>query len=113
MVAKIGVVICILAAILLYDAGILFWLSIISALAILIAGFAGAYIATTPEMRRTEAIAYQMELEGASDEEIIAFIDKPGEPKFDPIPIWSPVISLAGVIAGVGLFIAGIVARFG
>jgi hypothetical protein len=41
MVAKIGVVICILAAILLYGTGILFWLVIISALVILIAG---AYI---------------------------------------------------------------------
>lgn len=113
MVAKIGVGICVLAAILLYGAGILFWLAIISALVILIAGFAGAYIAAAPEMRKTEATAYRMESEGASDEEIIAFIDRPGEPEFDPIPTWSPVISLIGVIAGVGLFIAGIVIRFG
>ena len=42
MAAKIAI--CILAAILLYGAGILFWLAIISALVILIAGFAGAYI---------------------------------------------------------------------
>ena len=61
MVAKIGVGICVLAAILLYGAGILFWLAIISALVVLIAGFAGAYIAAIAEMRKTEDTASQME----------------------------------------------------
>ena len=65
MVAKIGVGICVLAAILLYGAGILFWLAIISALVILIAGLAGAYIAAIPEMRKTDDKARQMEFEGA------------------------------------------------
>jgi hypothetical protein len=113
MVGKIGVVICVLAAILLYGTGALFWLAILSTLAILIAGFSGAYIAAMPEMRKTEATSYQMEFEGASDEEIIAFINRPDDPEFDPILIWSPVISLVGVIAGVGLLIAGVVIRFG
>ncbi len=44
MAAKIGVVICVLAAILLYGTGILFWLAIISAIFI-----AGAYIVAIPE----------------------------------------------------------------
>ncbi|AGL03706.1 hypothetical protein [Desulfoscipio gibsoniae] len=116
MVAKIGVGICVLAAILLYGAGILFWLAIISALVILIAGFAGAYIAAIPEMRKTDDKARQMEFEGASGEEIIAFIDRPDDPasyEFDPIPVWAPAISLIGVIAGVGLLVAGVIIRFG
>lgn len=50
MAAKIAI--CILAEILLYGTGALFWLAIISALAILIAGFAGAYIAAIPENRK-------------------------------------------------------------
>lgn len=60
-----------LAAILLYGTRALFWLAIISALAILIAGFAGAYIAAIQEKRKTEDTAYQMEFEGASVEEIM------------------------------------------
>lgn len=113
MAAKMGVAICVLAAIPLYGAGILFWLAIISALAILISGFAGAYIAAKPEMRKTEDTAYQMEFEGASGEEIIAFIDRPDDPELDPMPAWAPAISLIGVIAGVGLLVTGIVIRFG
>lgn len=116
MVGKIGVAICVLAVILLYGTGALFWLAILSALVILIAGFAGAYIAAKPEMRKTEDTARQMELEGASNEQILEFINRSDDPasyEFDSIPVWVPGISLIGVIAGVGLFIAGIVIRFG
>ncbi|MDD2554186.1 MAG: hypothetical protein PHT78_12570 [Desulfitobacteriaceae bacterium] len=65
------------------------------------------------KMRKTDDKARQMEFEGASDEEIIAFINRPDDPEFDPIPTWSPAISLICVIAGVGLLVAGIVVRFG
>jgi len=64
-------------------------------------------------MRKTDDKARQMEFEGASGEEIIAFIDRPDDPEFDPIPVWAPAISLIGVIAGVGLLVTGIVIRFG
>lgn len=53
-----------------------------------------------------------MEFEGASDEEIMAFLNRPDD-EFDPIPTWSSVISLVGVVAGVGLLVAGVVNRFG
>lgn len=107
-----------LAAIILYGTGktILFWLAIAASIILFCTGFLMAYIVASPDMKSFRETVRQMELDGASDKEIIEFMNSPteetGEYDYDSVPKWMPAIGWLSLLTGVILLVIGIIIRF-
>jgi hypothetical protein len=118
MVGKIGIAVCVLAAIVLYGTGktVLFWLAIASSVILFSTGFLMSYIVARPDMKSFREAVRQMELDGATKEEIIGFMNSPmeetAEYDYKDVPNWIPAIALVSQLAGIVLLITGIIIRF-
>jgi hypothetical protein len=117
MLAKISIVAYIIAAVLHFtNAQIdLFWLSVV--LGIVTFGLSSymSYRQVSPQLREYRETVYQMETDGASDDEIEAFIDQDtdvDESKLIDPPTWMALIGLMGIAASFVLLVMGIMDRF-
>lgn len=108
---KIGLAICVLAAVVLYGTT-LFWLAVAATVIRFSIGSAIPIILAKPEMKRFKETVKQMELDGATNEEIEEFMNCPTEPYDCPVPKWLSAIGWVAQIAGVILLVTGLVIRF-
>ena len=118
MKSKIAILISLLAVAVLFGTGrpLLFTLAIIFTVVYISADFARAYIVARPEMDQYKNTAKQMELDGATDEEIIEYMNTPIEYKghefdYSIVPSWIPVLVILSFVTSVILLISGIIIR--
>lgn len=114
MLGKVSIVVYIIAAVLYYTNGQmnLFWLSIL--LGIVTFGLSAyiSYLQVSPQLRGYRETVYQMEADGASDDEIEAFMDRDtdvDESKLIESPTWIALIGILVIAAGFVLLIMGII----
>ena len=117
MVGKIGFIISLLAAVVNYGAApLLFWLSVATAVIILVSGYASSYIIARPKIKEHKQSVLQMKQNRATNEEIEEFMKCPKESvEFDykAVPTWISIINLLAIVAGLILFILGIINKVG
>ncbi len=112
MKGKIGLIICLLSAAVLYGTGLLFWVAVANALIHIGFDFSRAYITAIPSMKKFEAGAKEMYNRGASEEEI-ENLDYPIEPEdYERVPRWVPFMIWSTHLASIALLVTGIVLRF-
>ena len=116
MLAKISKVAYIIAAVLHYTNGRmdLFWLSVVLGIFTTGVGLYMSYYHVRPQLREFRETVYQMEADGASDDEIEAFMDQDtdvDESKLIDPPAWMALIGILGIVASFVLLIMGIIGR--
>ena len=116
MLGKISIVAYIIAAVLHYTNGQmnLFWLSVV--LCIVTFGLSAytSYYHVSPQLREFRETVYQMEADGASDDEIEAFMDQDtdvDESKLIDPPTWIALIGILVMVASFVLLGMGIMGR--
>lgn len=113
MLGKISVVVYIIAAVLHYTNGQmnLFWLSVVLGIVTTGLGTYMSYYHVSPQLREFRETVYQMEADGASDDEIEAFMDQDtdvDESKLIDPPTWIALIGILVIAVGFVLLIMGI-----
>lgn len=118
MLAKISIVAYIIAAVLHFTNAqmSLFWLSVV--LGIVTFGLSSymSYRQVSSQIQEYEDTVYQMEADGASEEEILEFMDRDtdvDESKLLEPPTWMALIGLIGIVAGFVLLGMGIIVGYG
>ena len=116
MVGKIGFILSLLAAIVNYSTNRLlyFWLSVATAVTILLSGYMSSYIVSRPHIKKYKESVSQLEQEGSTNEEIEAFMDHPmnnGAFNKNVVPTWISIITLLAIMSGLILLILGIIDR--
>jgi hypothetical protein len=105
MLVKISIVVYIIAAVLHYTNGQmnLFWLSVVLGIVTTGLGTYMSYYHVSPQLREFRETVYQMEADGASDDEIEAFMDQDtdvDESKLIDPPTWIALIGILVIAAG-------------
>ena len=116
MLVKIGTVVYLIAAVLHFINGQMALLGLTVLLGIIIFGLSAyiSYLRVSPELREYRETVYKMEADGASDDEILAFMDKEtevDESKLIDAPLWMNLVVILGVIASFVLFGIGVMGR--
>ena len=116
MLAKISKVAYIIAAVLHYTNGQmnLLWLSVVLGIVTTGLGLYMSYYHVSPQLREYRETVYQMEADGASDDEIQEFMDRDtdvDESKLIDPPAWMALIGILGIVASFVLLGMGIVSR--
>ena len=116
MLGKISIVVYIIAAVLHYINGQmnLFWLSVVLGIVTFCLGTYMSYYHVSPQLREFRETVYQMEADGASDDEIEAFMDQDtdvDESKLIDPPAWMALIGILGIVASFVLLIMGMIGR--
>jgi hypothetical protein len=116
MLAKISIVAYVIAAVLHFTNGQmnLFWLSVVLGIATFGLSSYMSYRQVSSQLREYRETVYQMEADGASEEEILEFMDKDtevDESKLIDLPAWMTLIGLMGIAASFVLLVMGIMAR--
>ena len=104
MLAKISIVVAIISAI-IHKRGIYLWLSIAAGLVIVIFGYLSSYIVARPAIEAFKQAVRDMEEQGATTEEIEAFMDRDedhSELNKEKGPTWILIII---TIASIGAFV--------
>jgi hypothetical protein len=116
MLAKISIAAYVIAAVLHFTNGQmnLFWLSVV--LGIVTFGLSSymSYHQVSPQLKEFRETVYQMEADGASEEEILEFMDRDtdvDESKLIDPPTWISLIGLMGIVASFVLLVMGIMGR--
>ena len=117
MLAKIGTILYLIAAVLHFTNGQmnLFWLSVLLGIATFGLRSYMSYRQVSPQLREYRETVYQMEADGASEEEILEFMDQDtdvDESKLIDPPTWMAILGILGVVTGFVLLIMGIMDRF-
>jgi disulfide bond formation protein DsbB len=112
MLGKISIVVYIIAAVLHYTNGQmnLFWLSVVLGIATTGLGTYMSYYHVSPQLREYRETVYQMEADGASDDEILEFMDQDtdvDESKLINAPLWMNIVVTIGIVASFVLFVLG------
>ena len=117
MLAKISTILYLVAAALHFINGqmVLFVMSIV--LGIVTFGLSAyiSYLQVSPQLREYRETVYQMEADGASDEEILEFMDgetEVDESKLINAPLWMNIVVMLGVISSFVIFGIGVMGRF-
>ena len=112
MLAKISTVVYLIAAILHFKNGqvSLFWVSVMLGIGTTGLSIYKSYRQVSPQLKEYRHTVKQMEADGASDEEIITFMNQDidvDESKLQDSPGWMVLVAIAGVIASfvLGLWI--------
>jgi len=114
MLAKISIVAYVIAAVLHFtnDQMNLFWLSVVMGIATFGLSSYMSYRQVTPQLREYRETVYQMEADGASEEEILEFMDRDtdvDESKLIDPPTWMALTGLMGIAASFVLFVLGVI----
>lgn len=115
MLGKISVVVAVIAAIIHKNNGhsVYFWLSIANGLIILIFGYLSSYNVAKPVIEKHEKTVWEMEEDGATNEEIEEFIDSWSDEDHSDLdnkhgPIWMLIIITLAIIGSFVLLGIGI-----
>ncbi|TCK93144.1 hypothetical protein EDC19_1323 [Natranaerovirga hydrolytica] len=116
MLAKISKVAYVIAAVLHFTNGQmnLFWLSVVLGIVSTGLGLYMSYYHVSPQLREYRETVYQMEADGASEEDILEFMDRDtdvDESKLIDPPAWMAIIGILGIVASFVLLIMGIMGR--
>jgi hypothetical protein len=116
MLVRISTIIYLIAAVLHFINGQMALLGISVLLGIVTFGLSAyiSYLRVSPELREYRETVYKMEADGASDDEISAFMDgetEADESKLIDAPLWMNVVVMLGVIASFILFGIGVMGR--
>ena len=117
MGAKISIVLYLIAAILHFINGqmTLFWLSVMLGIVSTGLGFYMSYHQISPEVKEFRDTVKQMEVDGASDDEILEFMDQDtdvDESILQDSTAWMVTVSTAGIVASFILLVIGVMGRF-
>ena len=117
MLAKISTIIYLIAAVLHFINGQMDLLGLSVLLGIVTFGLSAyiSYLRVSPELRDYRETVYKMEADGASDDEILEFMDQEtevDESKLIDAPLWMNLVVMLGVIASFVLFGIGVMGRF-
>lgn len=110
MLGKIGIVVALIAAFLNYGT-VLFWLSLAAALVNFTSSYARSYLIGRPEIIKFKQTVRQMEQDGASEEEIMEYMDRPvTNPELDSeaAPTWISIVTLISIVSAFAFFIIGL-----
>ena len=116
MLAKIGTIIYLIAAVLHLINGQMALLGLTVLLGIITFGLSAyiSYLRVSPELREHRETVYKMEADGASDDEILEFMDgetEVDESKLIDAPLWMNIVVMLGAIASFILLVMGIMDR--
>ncbi len=116
MLAKLSIVFYIIAIFLYFINGqiALFALSIVLLIVTAGLGLYMSYYNVSPQLREYRETVYQMESDGASDEEILEFMNQDtevDESKLIDAPLWMNIVVMLGAIASFILLVMGIMDR--
>ena len=114
MLAKISTIIYLIAAVLHFINGQMDLLGLSVLLGIVTFGLSAyiSYLRVSPELRDYRETVYKMEADGASDDEILEFMDQEtevDESKLIDAPLWMNVVVMLGAIASFILFGIGVI----
>lgn len=114
MLAKISTIAYIIAIILHFinPQMALFALSVVLGIVTTGLGLYMSYRQVSPQLREYRETVYQMEADGASDEEILEFMDQEtevDESKLIDAPLWMNIVVILGVVASFILFGIGVI----
>src|SRR6056297_133882 len=111
MLAKISIALYTIAAFLHYSNGrmTVFWLTALLGIATAVLSMYMSYRQVGPYLKEYREVVKQMEADGASDQEILEFMDR--DPEIDGIelnehPAWLVIFAWAGLAAGFALLLA-------
>ena len=114
MLAKIDSILYLIAAVLHFINGQMALLGLTVLLGIVTFGLSAyvSYLRVSPELREYRETVYKMEADGASDDEILEFMDQEteiDESKLIDAPLWMNLVVMLGVIASFVLFGIGVI----
>lgn len=116
MLAKIGTILYLIAAVLYFINGQMALLGLSVLLGVITFGLSAyiSYLRVRPQLIEYEETVYKMEADGVSDDQISAFMDQEtevDESKLIDAPLWMNIVVMLGVIASFILFGIGVIGR--
>ncbi len=116
MLVKISTILYLMAAIVYYTNGQIasFWLSVVLGIVTFCLSTYISYRHISPQLRKYREALWQMKSDGASDDEILEFMDQEtyvDEDELLQAPLWMHIVVTLGIVASFVLFGIGVIGR--